>query len=99
MNGFRCASLAWASFPNAWEAYIRGNVFEPSLEISVIRKDNKHGHDSYGWFDVNKLLVFSSGGPCQHSLAPMVSAKMIELAFSVAEELNIKEFGDRLKNE
>jgi len=33
----------------------------PDFELSVIRIDNKHGHDSWGWGDVNKIILFGSG--------------------------------------
>ena len=34
---------------------------EFGLEISVIRKDNIHGHESWGWGDETKIILWSSG--------------------------------------
>ena len=30
-----------------------------TMEISVIKKDNKHGHESYGWGGGNKIILFN----------------------------------------
>ena len=32
------------------------------LEISVIKKDNKHGHRSYGWGGEDKIILWDSSG-------------------------------------
>jgi len=41
---------------------------EFGLEISVIRKDNRHGHDSYGWGNENKIILWDSGGSVGNSM-------------------------------
>lgn len=28
------------------------------IEISVVREDNKHGQESYGWEDMDKIVLF-----------------------------------------
>lgn len=35
---------------------------EFGLEIAVIRKDYKHGHESYGWGGQDKIILWDSGG-------------------------------------
>jgi hypothetical protein len=35
---------------------------EFGLEISVIRKDYEHGHESYGWGGQDKIILWDSGG-------------------------------------
>lgn len=31
------------------------------VEISVVREDNEHGIKSYGWPDLDKIILFDSG--------------------------------------
>ena len=31
------------------------------FELSVIRKDNKFGHDSWGWGGLDKIILFGTG--------------------------------------
>lgn len=76
-----------------WEVQVKGEKCSKNFEICVIRKSNKHGHSSYGWFDDSKLLISHNGGPCQWHLTEIVWDKMIDLAEEVAKELNEKEFG------
>lgn len=35
---------------------------EFGLEISVIKKDNEHGHESYGWGGVDKIILWTTDG-------------------------------------
>ena len=74
-----------------WIVNIKGDVNSTSWEISVVREDNDHGKNSYGWFDENKLLVSHSGGPCRWALAPGLGEKMINLAVDLARDLNSRE--------
>jgi len=76
-----------------WEANINGKKCADSFEISVVRQSNEHGHESYGWFGDNKLLISSSGGPCKWPVTEQVWDKLIEVAKETAQELNLKEFG------
>ena len=76
---------------NPWEVHIKGSANKPSFEISVIRKNNDHGHRSYGWFDKDKLLITHNGGPCNWPLIDKVWNKIIILANEVADELNEEE--------
>lgn len=41
---------------------------EFGLEISVIRKDNEHGHNSYGWGDEDKIILWDSQGITGNSM-------------------------------
>jgi hypothetical protein len=62
--------------------------YKQSFEISVLRDDNEHGKRSYGWFDENKLLISSSGGPCKNIVKKIVWEKLVKVAQEVADELN-----------
>lgn len=74
-----------------WIVDIKGSANSESFEISVIREDNEHGKDSYGWHDENKLYISGSGGPCQDCLTEKVWGKMVILAQEVADEMNMEE--------
>lgn len=39
---------------------IENDTYEISLEISVIRKDYKHGFDSWGWGGTDKIILFDA---------------------------------------
>ncbi len=41
---------------------------EFALEISVIKKDNKHGHNSYGWGGESKIILWDSSGAISNSM-------------------------------
>ena len=72
----------------SWEVEVKGDKCGESFEISVIRKNNVHGHLSRGWFDKDKLLISHNGGPCHWPLIEPVWDRMIILAEEVAAELN-----------
>jgi len=74
-----------------WEVQIKGKPDSSAFEISVIRSDFLHGHNSWGWFDENKLLISHNGGPCIWPLVRIAWDKMIVLAQSVADDLNMIE--------
>ncbi|CAM0015632.1 hypothetical protein VPHK359_0076 [Vibrio phage K359] len=70
-----------------WIVNIKGS-FKESPEISVVRSDNEHGLESYGWFDENKILIFGSGGPCRYSLSKEVFDCHVKTAEYLANKLN-----------
>lgn len=74
---------------NKWIVNVKGN--HNSGEISIVRDNNSHGKRSYGWFGDDKILVFSSGGPCQDKTTTRIFAKLIELAKEEAELMNEEE--------
>ena len=74
-----------------WVVNKKGGPSVDSFEISVIRDDNRHGKESYGWFDKNKLLISSSGGPCRTKITRQVWDKLLAVAHEVADELNNEE--------
>lgn len=76
---------------NQWEVHIKGKKCNEDFEITVIRKNNKHGHLSYGWFDDDKLLISHNGTSDDCPLTEKIWNKMIKLADEVAEELNLEE--------
>jgi len=41
---------------------------EFGLEISVIKKDNRHGHESYGCGEEDKIILWDSGGSVGNSM-------------------------------
>lgn len=71
-----------------WKAQVKGDPNGKSWEISVVHRENKHGQESWGWFDENKLLISHNGGPCDWPLAPGLGPMMIQLAERYAELLN-----------
>ena len=71
-----------------WKVQIKGRRGSGSWEISVIRKDNKHGQESWGWFDKNKLLVSHNGGPCSWPIVGYVWDANIEIAHELCWRLN-----------
>jgi hypothetical protein len=50
---------------------------DTQFELSVIKKDNKHGHDSWGWGNLDKIILFTSDGtnllgyPCEEEVVYM----------------------------
>jgi len=74
-----------------WIVNIKGDAECENFEISVIRKDNHHGIQSYGWFDENKLLISHNGGPCQWPVIKPVWDMLINVAALTARKLNEQE--------
>lgn len=74
-----------------WKVQIKGEKWSMPFEISIVRKSNKLGQRSYGWFDENKLLVSSSGGPCHDILTEKIWDKMVLLAQDVCAQMNKEE--------
>lgn len=74
--------------PAAWEVQVKGEKCSASWEISVIRKDNEHGHRSWGWFDDTKLLVSHNGGPCDWPIVEFVWDAQIRIAHELCDKLN-----------
>ena len=75
-----------------WEVQVRGECCSDTFEISVIRKNDPFGRDSYGWFSSNGKKMISHGG-WNGALTEKIWDKMIILAGEVAAELNAEEFG------
>lgn len=73
-----------------WIPHYKGDP-QDGFEICVIRQDNKHGLMSYGWFDENKIMISSSGGPCNDKVPTFVWSRLMNLAEEIAMELNIAE--------
>jgi hypothetical protein len=73
-----------------WIVDIKG-ANDDAGEISIVRESNKHGIASYGWFGENKILVASSGGPCNEKYIPVIWNALILLANSTAISLNHSE--------
>ena len=74
-----------------WSVLLKGRMEEEGgYELSVIRKDNKLGHESWGWGDEDKIILFDNeiGGndlnPCNSS--QIAFAK--RAAFLLCEALN-----------
>lgn len=57
-------------------------------ELSVIKSDNEHGIESYGWFDDDKICVWSDGGPCGNVAHPLLVDGYRTLAAQLADSLN-----------
>lgn len=46
---------------NLSDADIVNEAYEISVEVSVVRANNKHGLKSWGWGDSSKIILFDSG--------------------------------------
>ena len=75
----------------SWEVQVKGKACSKFWEISIVRQGNQLGHESWGWFDDNKLLVSHNGGPCHGPLIRPVWDRMIRAAHEVCDELNVAE--------
>ena len=75
-----------------WVVHTKGGYTTDGFEICVIRDNNKHGKESYGWFDKNKILVSESGSLCKNKIAnKIIWDGLVELAHKVADILNESE--------
>ena len=72
----------------SWEVQVKGKACSESWEISIVRQSNQLGHESWGWFDDNKLLVSHNGGPCHGPLIRPVWDRMIRAAHEVCDALS-----------
>lgn len=73
-----------------WIVHTKGR-HDDGFEICVIRADNVHGLASYGWFDENKILISSSGSPCNTKIPFFVWQRLVALAESLVLEMNLAE--------
>jgi len=72
-----------------WIVNIKGGPNQTSWEISVLRDDNTHGIASYGWCDgKHKILIGHNGGPCNDIATPRVWDGLLDLANTIAQEMN-----------
>jgi len=76
-----------------WVVHTKGGyTTSGGFEVCVIRDDNEHGKQSYGWHDKDKLHISDCGGPCRHSIAnKMIWDGLVDLAHKVADKLNEQE--------
>ena len=46
-----------------WEVQIKGDIWDrkSGYEVSVLKCDNRHGHESWGWGGPDKIIMFSNG--------------------------------------
>ena len=75
-----------------WIVHIKDERSNDCFEITVLREDNEHGIESYGWIDEDKLLISSSGGASEDLVTEKVWEKLVRVACEVARELNQEEF-------
>lgn len=75
-----------------WVAHTKGGYTTDGFEICVIRDNNKHGKESYGWFGKDKILVSDSGGPCHGRIRhKFLWDGLVKLAHEMADILNKEE--------
>jgi hypothetical protein len=77
-----------ADIKGTWASSSRG------FEISVLRDDNEHGKESYGWYGPDKYYI-SAGvhdrfDGCKHKF---IWDGLVSLAHAFADELNRAELG------
>lgn len=75
---------------NIWIADIKGKPGE-CFEISVLRKNNKHGKNSFGWHGDDKLYIASSVNPTHEKISPFIWSRLVQLAHDTAKYLNEEE--------
>ncbi len=73
---------------DTWKVQVFGERCGKAREISVVHVDNKHGQQSWGWFDNRKLLVSHNGGPCSWPLCGFVWDQQIAIAEEPCRRLN-----------
>ena len=73
---------------DAWLVHTKGTSDKKFWEICVIKESNRHGIESYGWFNEKKILISSSGGPCNYTVSEFIWNKLVQVAQEVADELN-----------
>lgn len=71
-----------------WFVQVFGEKCSDSYEISVVHSSNKHGQESWGWFDEKKLLVLHNGGPCGWPVCEDVWDDAIASARRLSDKLN-----------
>ena len=79
-----------------WIVVSKGGPYRQSFEIAVVRETNKHGIQSYGWFDPRyKRLISHSGGPCNWSIDDQDTwDALVRVAELTADRLNkMEEWG------
>ena len=75
-----------------WVVHTKGGYTTDGFEICVIRDNNKHGKESYGWFDKDKICVSESSRLCRNKIAnKIIWDGLVELANRVADILNESE--------
>lgn len=76
-----------------WLVSTKGGPNQPDFEIAVVRANNVHGFNSYGWFDPNdKRLISHSGGPCSWPIDDQETwDDLVSVANQLAIRLNKKE--------
>jgi len=80
-----------------WVAHTKGQAGSDTFEIVVIRKDNLHGFDSYGWYDPKKkLLISQSNGIPYSAISRVTWLLLVEVARKVAAELNAQEEKEKI---
>lgn len=61
-SGCRCNyCMAFKNQKSPWIVIVHGD--HRKYEISIVRKTNRHGQASWGWFDDKKILIGEGKGP------------------------------------
>lgn len=75
-----------------WVVHTKGGRTTNGFEICVIRDDNRHGKESFGWYGKDKIYISDCGGPCHNKIVnKMIWDGLVELAHKVADALNSEE--------
>lgn len=72
---------------NKWKVLVLGRKGTTEWEITVVHVDNKHGQESYGWYDNDKILVST----CDDFGIPLLREVwdgQIKLAKEICKKLN-----------
>ncbi len=75
-----------------WEVDVKGRANGSGFEISVVRKDNQLGHNSWGWFHPDEKLVVASSELVRIDGQGTIEQleRWTKMAAAIAEILNAK---------
>jgi hypothetical protein len=72
-----------------WHVQTKGDL--TGCEISIIREDFKHGHDSWGWDSPDAKIIFVNAGAKYEPLTEDKWKRWHEMAEAMAKALNDRE--------
>lgn len=87
--------MKYSSQRSEWVCSIIGD-FNEEYEISVVRKTNRHGKSSWGWYDKDKILIAEGGGEDDEDENIKIKKELFkrqkELAKKMAKLLNAENY-------
>jgi hypothetical protein len=79
-------TVAFDVIDGPWIPFSKGS-HKQAGEICIIRKDNEHGMESYGWHNIrNKIIIYSAGH--NERLPKVIWDRLLKVAAEGAKTLN-----------